>query len=84
MRQWSGCRSASDYGDTKAGVSCSLPLEEQLFMTLVRLRLGLLERDLAFRFNISQATVSRITCTWINLMYHSFKSIETFPSWALV
>ena len=84
MRQWSECRSASDYGDTKAGVSCSLPLEEQLFMTLVRLRLGLLERDLAFRFNISQATVSRITCTWINLMYHSFKSIETFPSWALV
>ena len=40
------------------GISCSLPLQEQLFMTLVRLRLGLLEHDLAFRFNISQATVS--------------------------
>ena len=84
MRQWSGRRSASDYGDSKVGVSCSLSLEEQLFLTLVRLRLGLLERDIAFRFQISQATVSRITCTWINLMYHSFKSIETFPSWHVV
>ena len=84
MRQWNGNKSGSDYDDIKVGVSASLPLEEQLFMTLVRLRLGLLERDLAFRFNISQGTVSKITNTWINLMYHSFKSIERFPSWGLV
>lgn len=84
MRQWSGRRSTNDYDDIKVGASCNLPLEEQLFLTLVRLRLGLLERDLACRFKISQATVSRITCTWINLMYRSFKSIETFPSWNVV
>ena len=45
-----------------------LPFEE-FFMTLVRLRLGPVEQDLAYRFGISQSTVSRITCTWINFLY---------------
>jgi len=80
MRQWSGRRSACDYDDVKVGPTFKLPLEEQFFMTLVRLRLGLLEHDIAYRFNISQASVSRITSTWINLMFHNFKSIETYPS----
>ena len=48
-------------------------------MTMVRLRLGLLELDLAFRFDVSQSSVSRITVTWINLLYHSLKAIECFP-----
>ena len=84
MRQWCGRRSESDYDDIKVGPSCKLPLLEQFFLTLIRLRLGLLILDLANRFGISQASVSRITNTWINLMYHSLKSIETFPSWHVV
>lgn len=84
MRQWSGRRSKSEYDDVKVGKSCKLPLKEQFFMTLVRLRLGLLEFDIATRFGITQASVSRITNTWINLMYHNLKSIETFPSWHIV
>ena len=42
-------------------------------MTLVQVRLGLPELDLAQRFNISQSSVSWITLTWIILMYHSLK-----------
>ena len=80
MRQWSGRRSESHYDDVKVGPSYKLPLQEQFFFTLVRLRLGLLELDVANRFGISQASVSRITTTWINLMYHSLKTMETFPS----
>ena len=53
-------------------------------MTLVRIRLGMPEMDAANRFGISQASVSRITNTWINFMYRSFKSIETFPPWHIV
>lgn len=53
-------------------------------MTLVRLHLGLLEQDLANRFGISVSSVSRITATWINLMFHSFKAIERFPPWHVV
>ena len=72
MRQWSGRRSACNYDDIKVGPTFKLPLEEQFFMTLVRLRLGLLEYDMAYRFNISQASVSRITNTLIILnCYHT-------------
>lgn len=54
-----------------------LPLEE-FFLVLVRLRLGLFEQDLAYRFSVSQSTVSRIINTWINFIYLQFKQI---PLW---
>lgn len=85
MKQWDGKRySEKNYDDVKYGRPSKLPLLEQLFLTLVRLRLGLFEQDLAIRFGLSQSTVSRITTTWINLMYHSLKGIERFPPWHIV
>ena len=54
------------------------------FLALVRLRLGLFELDLANRFSLSQATVSRLTATWINLLYHALKGIERYPPWHIV
>ena len=84
MRQWSGKRSGRDYSDVKAGPPCKLPLIEQFFLTLVRLRTGFPVLDIANRFGVSQSTVSRITNTWINLMYHNFKSIERFPPWHII
>lgn len=84
MRQWEGKKSKTDYSEMKQGRACKLPVIEQFFLTLVRLRLGLFELDLANRFGISQSTVSRIIATWINLMYHSFKAIERFPPWHIV
>ena len=45
-----------------------LPPMEEFFLVLVRLRLGLLEEDLAYRFGVSQSTVSRIIITWINFL----------------
>ena len=59
------------------------PLEEY-FMVLVRLRLGLFERDLADRFEVSVATVSRICRTWITFLYLRFKEIPLWPSRQLV
>ena len=37
------------------------------------------EQDLAYRFSISQSTVSRIINTWINLLYLQFKQIPLCP-----
>ena len=54
------------------------PLDE-FFLVLVRLRLGLFEQDIAYRFDISQSTVSRIVMTWINLLYHQLKQIPLWP-----
>ena len=56
-----------------------LPPLEELFLTLVRLRLGLMEQDLAYRFDLSQPTVSRIIITWINFMYLELKKIPLWP-----
>ena len=42
--------------------------KNEFFLTLCRLRCGLMEQDLAYRFHISQATVSRIFTAWINFI----------------
>ena len=60
-----------------------LPLEE-FFLMLVGLRLGLMEEDLAYRFGISQPTVSRIITTWINFLFLKFKEIPLWPPIELV
>ena len=65
---------------TFKGRSRSLTPLNEFFLTLCRLRLGLCEQDLAYRFKISQTTVSRIFITWINFMYYKFKEILIWPS----
>ena len=57
---------------------------EEIFLVLVRLRLGLLEEDLAYRFGVSQSTVSRIIITWINFLYLQLKQIPLWSPKALV
>ena len=39
-----------------------------MFTTLVRLRLGLTEKELAFRFKVSQTSISQILSTWITFL----------------
>ena len=55
------------------------PMNE-FFLTLCRLRLALKEQDLAYRFQISQSTVSRIITTWLNFMFYKFKEVPIWPS----
>ena len=59
----------------KKGRPQTLPPIEEYFLVLVRLRLGLLEQDLADRFGLSCATVSRIFTTWITFIYLKLKQI---------
>lgn len=58
----------------------SLVLCDELFLTLCRVHGGLLEEDLADRFGISVATVSRIFIAWINLLYFVLGSLNIWPS----
>lgn len=54
-------------------------LIDELFLFLVRIRLGLYEQDLAHRFNISISSVSRKVTTWANYLYFA---LGTQPIWA--
>ena len=49
----------------------------QLFMTLIRLRLGLLHQDLAYRFATNTRQVSTIVMTWIQLLFKQFSTLRT-------
>jgi len=41
---------------------------QEFTLVMMRLRLGLFERDLAHRFSVSVSTVSRITTTWLRFL----------------
>ena len=55
-----------DAGHGRSRILSSL---NEFFLVMVRLRLGLFERDLAKRFDVSTSTVCRICRTWICFMY---------------
>ncbi|XP_065648027.1 uncharacterized protein LOC136077793 [Hydra vulgaris] len=51
-----------------------------MFLVLVKLRLGLTDNDLAFRFKISQSLVSNILNTWIPFMSLLLKDFIHWPT----
>ena len=51
------------------GCARSLQQIDEFWLFLTRSRRGLFERDLAFRFSISEQVVSDITITWANYLY---------------
>ena len=53
--------------------------KNQLFLVLVKLRLNLRHRDLAFRFGFSVCQVSRYITTWICFLYKELQDIEWIP-----
>ena len=57
-----------------------LSLMEEFVAVLMRLRLGLLLEDVADRFAISPATMSKIFTTWIKVMSKAMKVIFPWPS----
>ena len=56
----------------------------QLFLTLIKLRLNVLERDLAIRFGISISVVSKYFITWVNFLYCHLNEIQWMPQVAQV
>ncbi|KAK3725309.1 hypothetical protein QZH41_002598 [Actinostola sp. cb2023] len=57
----------------------SLTPFQEFVMVLMRLRLGLFERDLAHRFGISEGTVSIIVRTWLKFLRGEFGPLIRLP-----
>ena len=58
----------------------AMQLIDELFMFLVRIKLGLFQQDLAHRFNLHMSTVSRKLTTWANYLYFLLGNQMIWPS----
>ena len=54
--------------------------EQEFFLVLVRLRLGLLEEDMATRAGLSQSHMSRIFIAWVDFLHSKLRSYPIWPS----
>ncbi len=68
----------------KRGPKRMLKAEQEFFLILVRLRLGLLEEDIANRAGISTSQFSRIWVTWLDFLHSKFRTYPIWPSKACV
>jgi len=82
MQYWRG--NSTPTKDRQRPTRITLPLIDQMFAVLVRLRLGLLLNDIADRFSIPVSSFSNMFTTWICLMYEELKLINIFPTRQLV
>ena len=73
---WKGSKHASVRYRRRNVMRCKLSSKNQLFLTLICLRLALLHRDLAFQFGIAESTVSMIISTWVQLLYKRLSALK--------
>ena len=52
---------------------------EEFIATILKLRLGLYNQDLAYRFGVHQATISRNFRRWIDIMFTRLKPLIKWP-----
>ncbi|XP_061594927.1 uncharacterized protein LOC133458741 [Cololabis saira] len=55
--------------------SITLPVVDQILMTLMKLKLNLILGDIAYRFNVSRAMASIVISHWIDVMGGQFKDM---------
>ena len=63
----------------KQGSERVMTVEEEFFLTLVRLRCALPTEDLTVPFNLSSSSISRILITWIDFLH---SQLGMLPIWA--
>ena len=64
----------------KPGLSRKLSPQNELLLTLMKIKMDLLHEDLAFRFGISVSLVSQILSTWIPLLSRELHGLIYWPT----
>ncbi|XP_033739899.1 uncharacterized protein LOC117327155 [Pecten maximus] len=62
----------------------NVSIENQLFLTLIKLRQNKTNFELSRLFNISETSVANIWITWLNFMYRQWQEIQWWPERDLV
>ena len=65
--------------EQKLGRPRAMSTFEEFTLTLMRLRLGSFQKDLAHRFNVSEATVSTVFNTWVRFMRVELEPLICLP-----
>ena len=88
MHYWTGSKTldkdTSLQKSSKPGRKRKLSLQQEFFMVLIRLKVGIFIQDIADRFDISPGHFSKIFTTWINFLYHDLPLLFPFPSQSMV
>ncbi|XP_059897485.1 uncharacterized protein LOC132449708 isoform X1 [Gadus macrocephalus] len=58
----------------------SMNLKDHLLIVLMKLRLGLCNKDIAFRFNVTESDISNILRSWLPVMSATLKPLIKWPS----
>ncbi len=66
--------------DSVEVVRVSMNLEDHLLAILMKLRLGLSNKDIAFRFNVTECDISKILRSWLPVMSATLKPLIKWPS----
>ncbi|KAI0234022.1 hypothetical protein LSAT2_015771 [Lamellibrachia satsuma] len=53
-----------------------LSVENQLFLSLIKLRRRMFNKELSLIFNISEYSVGNIFVTWVKFMYHQWREVD--------
>lgn len=69
----------ADSNKKKPGRQRTFSLREEMFFTLVKLRLGLQTVDCSIRFGMSPSTFSSISTAWITLLATELEKISKMP-----
>ena len=62
----------------------ALTLEEEFLLCMMKLTMGLLLFDLAFRFAVGESTASSVFTTWVKLMSRELKWLISFPDRSII
>ena len=81
-RRWRGIKRTTSYHKKakRFGPARKLSSRDEFFLTLMKLRLGVLNEDLADRFKISKGLTSNIFLTWVKATSTILKPIIYMPS----
>ena len=71
------CSNTSDH--LQRNTIIALTYFQHFLLVLMNLRLSLLEQDLAYRFAVSQSTVSKVLKKWMEIMYIHLKPLVKWP-----